>query len=85
MALTLTLAAIAGALSGALSARWLIRRERRRRKGHHVPLTDPAMDAEIERAAAAWAHSQGRPEATALMADKLHMLHRIGRSRRWWQ
>lgn len=43
---------------------------------------DPWIEAEIDRAAAAWATAHGRPEAAGLMADKLHLLQRLGTERR---
>lgn len=73
--------ALAGATSGALIA-WLLLRRRRQEP---VPLLDSARVEEIEQAAATWAKAQGRPEATHLMADKLHLLHHLGQRRGWWQ
>jgi len=69
--------AVSGAVVGGLLAVWLLRRWRQPKQ----PLPDapdPWVSAEIDRAAAAWATEQGRPEAAGLMADKLHLLHRLG-------
>jgi hypothetical protein len=85
IALTLTLAAITGAASGAFAAWLFLRRRQRQPQARPLPRTDPARVEEIERAAAAWAKAQGRPEASGLMADKLHLLHRLGKRRGWWQ
>jgi hypothetical protein len=76
---------VAGAASGALGAWLLLRRRQRESEARPVPLADPERIEEIERAAEAWAKSQGRPEATPLMADKLHLLHDLGQRRGWWR
>jgi hypothetical protein len=78
-------AVLAGAVSGALAARWLIRRkERRQVQPQPAVFTDPALDAEIGKAAAAWANAQGRPEAAGLAADKMHLIRNIAQRRGWW-
>jgi len=82
--ITVTLAALVGALSGTLTARWMLRRVERR-KGSLPQETDPVLAADFEQAAAAWSSSIGRPEAAGLVADKLHLIHRLGRRRGWWQ
>lgn len=85
IALLTVSAALAGALSGALTTRWLLRRRQPRKvTAQPVPFTDPALKTEIERAAGAWAEAQGRPEASGLVADKLHLLHHLGQRRGWW-
>jgi hypothetical protein len=81
IALLLASGALAGAISGALTARWLIRRPV---QPQPIPLRDLTLDAEIEQAATAWANAQGRPEAAGLAADKMHLLHRLARRRGWW-
>jgi hypothetical protein len=78
-------AALAGALSGALTACWLIRRKKRPQvQPQPAPATDPVLSAEIDRAAAAWADAHGRPEAKGLVVDKMHLIHRIAQRRGWW-
>lgn len=77
--------ALAGAMSGALAARLILRRRLRQRQARPVPSTEPGRAEEIERAAEAWAKSQGRPEAIGLMADKLHLLNHLGKRRGWWR
>jgi hypothetical protein len=80
----LVLATLVGAISGALTARWMLRcAERRKDSASHEP--DPTLAADIEQAAVAWSSSIGRPEAASLVADKLHLIQRIGRRRRWWR
>jgi len=78
------LAALTGAISGALAARWTLRRAERR-KGSTPLESDPALAADFEQAAVAWSSSIGRPEAAGLVTDKLHLIHRLGRRRGWWQ
>lgn len=86
IALLIASAVLAGAVAGGITARWLIRRNQHASpKAQPVPITDPALDIEIEQAAAAWADTQSHPEASGLMADKLHLLHRLAQRRRWWQ
>jgi|GEM_PF-1987244 len=84
IATTLTLAILAGAASGALTARWTLHRSRRKTAS---PKTAPdgALAADIDQAAAAWSSSIGRPEAAGIVADKLHLIHRLGRKKGWWQ
>lgn len=82
----IVVATFTGAVSGALAARAYLRRVQRRQVD--VPpaaLPDPTLDTEIERVAGEWAEAQGRPEATGLVADKLRLVHDIGRERGWWQ
>jgi hypothetical protein len=68
-----------GGVVGLLLGRWT-----GRAKGT-VPervVLDPALVEEIEMASAAWAKSQGRPEAAAgLVADKLRLAHRLNQRR----
>jgi hypothetical protein len=79
-------AAFAGGVAGAFTARAYLRRVQRRQvEAQPVRLADPTLDAEIERAAGAWAEAQGRPEATGLVAEKFRLVHDIGRQRGWWQ
>lgn len=85
IALLILSGALAGAISGGLSACWIIRRQRRRLVRPPLTSTDPALNAEIERAARVWANAQARPATTGMMADKLHLLHRIGQRRGWWR
>lgn len=80
--LILTCGAVAGALSGALAARWLIRRHQPNGCRPAAP-ADPFISAELDQAAVRWAAANGQPEAAAgLMADKLHLLYALGRRRR---
>lgn len=82
----IVVATFTGGIGGALAAWAFLRRAQRRQpNGPPVPSPDPTLDGEIQRAAEAWANAQGRPEASRLMADKLHVLHRIGRKRGWWR
>lgn len=74
----------AGAVSGALTARWFLRRAARR-KGSTSHDPDAALTADFEQAAVAWSNSIGRPEAASLVADKLHLIQRIGRRKGWWR
>lgn len=88
IALLIASAVLAGAVAGGITARWLIRRNQHaspKAQPPPVPITDPALDVEIEQAAAAWADTQSHPEASGLMADKLHLLHRLAQRRGWWQ
>lgn len=82
--LTLLIPVIAGTLAGAaaggLLAWYLLRR--RTVQAESSPTTDPWVAAEIDRAAATWASEQGRPEAAPLLADKLHLLHKLSTRRR---
>lgn len=76
---------LAGALAGAFTAGLLLWRYRRREVTAAVPTgepVDPWVEAEIDRAAVAWATEHGRPEAAPLMADKLRLLHHLGAGRR---
>jgi hypothetical protein len=85
IALAIIAAALAGAASGAFAARWLLRcNQRRQVQPQPVPVSDPALDAEIGKAAAAWANTQGRPEAAGLAADKMHLIRHIAQRRGWW-
>jgi hypothetical protein len=84
IAIVVTLAALAGAVSGGLTARWALRRAERR-KGSTPPEPDAALAADFEQAAVAWSSSIGRPEAAGLFADKLHLIHNLGRRKGWWQ
>lgn len=82
-AILIVAATLAGAVSGALTAWLFLRRQRQSQTG---PVSaDPARAAEIDRTVAAWSKAQGRPEATGLMADKLHLLYGIGQRRGWWR
>lgn len=85
IAIAVTLAALFGAASGALAARWTLRRFRRQEIASPTAAPDPVLAADIEAAAAAWANSEGRPEAAGIVADKLHLIHRVARGRGWWQ
>lgn len=82
IALLLVFGTLAGAISGALTARWFLHHKE---QAQPVPLSDPSLDAEIEQAAEAWANAQGRPEVAGLVADKLHLLHHLARRRGWWR
>jgi hypothetical protein len=73
-----------GAASGLLAAHWFLSRHSQPSSAAEVP-TDPFVSAEIDQAAVRWATASGRPEAAGLMADKLHMLHRLGQRRRRWR
>lgn len=83
---SVTLAAtLAGAVAGGITARWTLRRNQDKSQAPPATFTEPSVEAEIERASVAWANAQGRPEAAGLAADKMHLLHRIARSRGWWR
>jgi hypothetical protein len=84
LALAFTLAVLVGALSGVLTARWLLRRSEKQ-PPVQAKEPDPWVAAEIDQAAASWAMAQGRPEAAPVMADKLHLLHHLGQRRGWRQ
>jgi hypothetical protein len=73
-----SLSALVGAVTGLLLARRYLQTAAR------VPAQppDPFVSAEIDQAAAQWARANGRPEAAGIMADKLHLLHDLGRRRR---
>jgi hypothetical protein len=85
VAFVIASATLAGAASGALAAWLILRRRQRQPQAPPIPFSDPARIEEIEQAAAGWAHSEGRPEAAGLMADKLHLLHQLGQRRGWWR
>jgi hypothetical protein len=75
---------LAGALAGAVTAGLLLWRHRRHEPPGAMPTgepVDPWVEAEIDRAAVAWATDHGRPEAAGLMADKLRLLHHLGAGR----
>jgi hypothetical protein len=83
--LTLFLPTAVGAISGALASSvatrlWLRRREDAPTEACPLP-PDPDLSAQIERTAAAWATSSGRPEASGIVADKLHLLHHLAQRR----
>jgi hypothetical protein len=73
--------ALIGAISGLLVVCWYVKQLGSGRSDSVEP-ADPFVSAEIDQAAAAWAHAHGRPEAARLMADKLHLLDALGRQRR---
>jgi hypothetical protein len=70
-----------GAITGLMAARWFLLRQVPADSQHPAEPPDPFVSAEIDRAAARWAHHQGRPEAAGVMADKLHLLYKLGRRR----
>jgi len=74
---------IAGALAGGIAARWLLARQAGHQQQPESLPPDPQLASHIDQAATAWAQANGRPEASGLMADKLHLLHRLGRRRGW--
>lgn len=75
-------AAAAGALAGGLTAWLLLRRwAKAKRAERTVPANDWPTN-EIDQAASAWANANGRPEATGLIAGKLHLAHYLSRRRR---
>jgi hypothetical protein len=81
--MTDALLTIAGTIVGDVLVAFLIA-GRLHRHRNHKPSTSAEPDeewvaAEIDRAAAAWAVQQGRPELAPLMADKLYLLHRLGK------
>lgn len=84
IAILIAASALAGAISGVLTA-WLFLRRQRQPQTEPVPSANSARAVEIDRAAAEWSKAQGRPEATGLMADKLHLLYGIGQRRGWWR
>ena len=73
---------VAGAVAGGFMAHWLLHQRGAVEQPEPSP-PDPRLAADINRAARAWAAAQGKPEAASLLADKLHLLHRLG-SRRGW-
>ena len=75
--------AAAGGLTGGLVAALLVlSRHRRRTRPNGVDDVDGSdLDAEIDVAARSWARVQGRPWAEGLVADKLRLADRLGRSR----
>lgn len=86
--LTLIVSTAAGAVGGTVAGgllAWLLLRRQRPQPLNEVaePPIDPWLSAEIDQAAATWAAEHGRSEqAASLLADKLHLLHRLG-ARRW--
>lgn len=81
---TYLLPVVAGAGAGAvvtLPLWWHLRRQRASDEASPNDPVDPWVEAEIDRAAAAWATEHGRPETAGLMADKLRLLHRLGSER----
>jgi hypothetical protein len=79
--LTAVASATTGAVSGLLVVHWYLRQLGSDGAAPVEPC-DPFVAAEIDQAAATWASAQGRPEAAGIMADKLHLLHDLGRRRR---
>jgi hypothetical protein len=80
--LVVSLAALVGALLGTVAGALLVRQLLQPEQVTAPPEPpDEFTAAEIDRAAAAWAHANGRPEAAGLMADKLHLLWRFGQRR----
>lgn len=77
------LAALLSALGGGLVGLLVGRRTARIEQAPVEPSAlDRAIDAEIERAATAWAASKGRSETAAgLVANRLRLAHRVNQRR----
>ncbi len=76
---------LAGAIGGALVYLFLSRRFHRLRAESEPAVIGAELNAEIERAASAWAKARGRPEAAGIAADKMRLLHTVARRRGWRQ
>jgi hypothetical protein len=79
--LLFVLGPVVGVAAGLLAARWYLTRRLPDDLSAPTEPPDPFISAEIDRAAAQWAHEKGRPEAAGIMADKLHLLYALGRRR----
>ena len=82
--LTVTTGTLGGALAGGLLALWFVRPS-----VHRLPLNrpidlDPTLEDRIDRAAGQWANAHGRPEAAAVVANKLRLGHRLIRKHSGW-
>jgi len=77
--ITISIGALTGGITAAVVTMFLLLRQRRNKPVPEV--IDPWVSAEIDRAAAAYAARHGRPETAGLIADKLHLLHRLGQRR----
>ncbi len=76
--------AAAGGLMGGLVSAVLVLavRPRRRTRPDNIDDVNPSdLDAEIDAAAQSFARDSGRPWAAGLVADKLRLAARLGRSR----
>jgi hypothetical protein len=83
MAMTLVLSVLAGTLAGAVAGgllTWLALRhfQRPSRPAPAPPVLDPDVLCDIDRAAKAWADSQGQSESAAgLVVEKLRLLYEL--------
>jgi hypothetical protein len=82
LALVVIGAAAVGAASGLLAVRWMLARQEDFSNAGQEPV-DEFTAAAIDQAAVQYATDQGRPETAGIIADKLHMLHRLEERRRW--
>lgn len=83
--LVLVPATAAGALSGGLTAWFVLRKFQSRQNAKPTIPSGQRLTPDIDSAAAAWAMAHGRPEAAGLVADKLRALHHIAHRRGWRQ
>ena len=77
---------VTGTLTGVLVGMLLLRGGDGPGREHYAGPIDRDVDMRIRDAAAGWASAHGRPEGAGLVAEKLRMLHVLGRrraSRRW--
>ena len=74
--------ALLGAITGLLTARWLLSHRKQVNAATPLEPVDPLISAEIDRAAVRYATEKGQPESAGLVADKLHLLYALGRRRR---
>lgn len=78
-------AAITGALTGGLTAWKFARRESAAELVATEPQSDPFIDAEIDQAAVQWAEANDQPpQAAALLARRLKILHAISTRKEWF-
>ncbi len=77
---------VTGTLTGVLVGVLLHRGGGGTGRGHDAGPIDRDVDMRIRDAAVGWASAHGRPEGAGLVAEKLRMLHVLGRrraSKRW--
>ena len=83
--LTVIAGTFGGAIAGVSLACWYLRLWMRRHDEIQLPFPEPDVEVRIQSAAQDWATTQGQPEATPLVANKLQLVHRLRHQRSgWW-